>query len=422
MRPRGYSLAGCLAILALVAPFATAQESPPTAPETAIPPEVRAADDALQNLVDKVLTLRLEDDLTTVAEFLTLLPGPTASSPESTAEPEYELRRALLAESQQGPPRRTTGGGIEVDLTLPTARLNEILKSVAAAHLPKEKHARAVLHASTGPTITATGHYIPDGRPRDNRPGWRHCASDQIAQTRTAVQFDVHRRLLDRLTAMRIAGNDRLRALVARFPRLRDALTRRVDAIPLGEPTFERIGVCRLSLSITPDQLRTLVEAAIGDSKEDVPLEIIQAPDLSGTKPIVIDGFAVPPPYLPPISRTQPLAEPGRPDWAGRVLNVRATAAAPPGITDAQARRDLAVKAARVEAARLLWLDLEKLPLASGTLGDRLAGHPRLRETVAAIDALFLPTSSPVFDADNRATVTLGVRLEPVWQIIRNLK
>lgn len=438
MQPRGHSpwsiafafppkrpvvlLALALAALAFPAPAALAQESRPADAETAITPDVRAADDCLQNLVDQVLTLRLEDDLTTVAEFLTLLPGQTAGATGSTAQPEYELRRALLAESQQGPPRRTTGGGVELDLTLPTTRLNEILKSVAAAHLPKEKHARAVVQSSAGPTITATGRYIPDGRPRDSRPGWRHCAPDQIAQTRTAAQLDVHRRLLDRLANIRIGGNDSLRAVIARFPRFRDALTRRVDAVPLGEPTFDRIGVCRLSVSITPDQMRALVQGAIDDANEDLPAELTQADELAGSKSIVIEGFAVPPPYIPPASRTRPIAEPGRPDWADRVLNVRATAAAPPGVADPQARRDQALKAARLEAARLLWLDIEKLPLTSGTIADRLAGHPRMRETIAAIDALFLPTSSPTFDTDDRATISVGVRLEPVWQIIRNLK
>lgn len=412
----------CLVTAVFSVPFAAAQEPPVALTEASTPPEARAADDAFQNLVDRVLALRLEDDLTTVAEFLTLLPGASPATTEAAGRLEYELRRALLAECQTGSPRRLAGGGVEIDLWLSAPRLEEILKSLAAAQLPKEKHARVALHASCGPAVTATGCYLPDGRARDPRPGWRHCAPDQIAQTRAAVHLDVHRRLLDHLAGTRLAGNDRLRAVMARFPQFRDALLRRVDAVPLGEPTFERLGVCRLSLALSSAQLRDLVRSATADSKEDLPPEVAQLTDLAETNAVVIEGYAVPPPYVAPLARTRPLAEPGRPPWAERVLNVRAAGSAPPGVTDPQSRRDLALKAARLEAARLLWLDIEKLPLASGTLGDHLAGHPRMREAVAAIDALLVPTSSPVFDAAGRATVTLGVRLEPVWQIVRNLK
>lgn len=399
-----------------------AQEPPAPLGTPVIAPETRAADDAFQNLVDKVLTLRLEDDLTTLAEFLVLLPATNATSTDASARTEHDLRQALLAECQQGAPRRTTGGGIELDVMLSPARIEEILKTLAIARLPKEMHARVALHASSGPVVTATGRYIPDGRPRDARPGWRHCAPDQIAQTRTAVHSDVHRRLFDLVAGLRLTGGERLRAVMAQSAAFRAALLRRVDAVPLGEPTFDRVGVCRLALNLSADQLRELVQAAIADAQADLPAELAQAITLADVGNVAIEGFAVPPPQVSPPARTQRLAEPGRPDWVARVLNVRATGAAPTGVTDPQLRRELALKTARMEAARLLWLDLERLPLPTGTLGDRLAAHPRMAEAIASIDALLVPTSSPVYDEAGRVTITLGVRLEPVWQIVRNLK
>ena len=45
-----------------------------------------------------------------------------------------------------------------------------------------------------------------------------------------------------------------------------------------------------------------------------------------------------------------------------------------------------------------------------------------MHEAVAAIDALLVPTSSPVFDPDGHATVTLGLSLDSLWKTVRDLK
>src|SRR5690606_19132316 len=150
------------------------------------PPAVRAGDDAFQNLMDKVLALRLEDGKTTVAELMILPAGFGSASIDPTGLAERKLREEILARHQNSAPRPTAGGGVEVDAWLSTADLSEILREVVAVHLPKVDRSRLNFHASVGPMVTATGRYVPDGRPRDNRPGWRHCTPEQMDQTRTA--------------------------------------------------------------------------------------------------------------------------------------------------------------------------------------------------------------------------------------------
>ncbi|HOB76649.1 MAG TPA: hypothetical protein PKG54_19235 [Phycisphaerae bacterium] len=404
----------CLVVLALAIP-APAQQPPTAEPEPAVTPALRAADDAFQNLVDKVLSLRFEDGRTTVAEAL-LPRSPAGNVSEPADAVERALRQKLLEEYQRSALRPTLGGGVEVDAWLSTVRLNEILRSVL-------KLPGLTLHTGTGPTVTATGRYVPDGRPRDHRPGWRQCSPEQIVQTRDAAQLDVRRRLFNRIALMRLEGDQRIRELLVRFPRFREALARRVDAVPLGDPTFEPIGVCRLRLTISRDEVRALVQAAAAESRErELPAGLADLSDPLGEAPIVIQGFAVPPPYVPPPTRSKPLADPNRPEWADGLRSAKGTGIAPPGVQDEQTRRTLALKAARIEAARLLWLEIEKLPLSGGTVGDLLAGHPRAGQIAAQIDMRMVPVSSPSFDADGRATVTLGISLESLWTIVRDLR
>lgn len=403
----------CLVALALAVPAAPQQ--PVARPEPVITPAVRAADDAFQNLVDKILSLRFEEGRATVAEAL--LPRTPAGN---VAEPadliERALRQKLLAEYQRSAPRPTLGGGVEVDAWLSTVQLNEILRG--ALNLPGLK-----LHAGAGPTVTATGRYVPDGRPRDSRPGWRQCSPEQIVQTRDAAQQDVRRRLLDRIALMRLEGDERMRAVLSRFPRFREALARQVDTVALGDPAFEPDGVCRLRLVISLDDVRALVQGAAALSREpELPGGIADLTDPRGEDPIVIHGFAVPPPYVPPPTRTRLLADPDRPAWADGFRSAKGAGAPPAGAQDERARRDLALKTARIEAARLLWLEIEKLPLRGGTVGDLLAGHPRRAEIAAQIDLRMVPVSSPSFDAAGQATVTLGISLESLWTIVRDLR
>lgn len=426
MNAFGHRLCGAFLAcwLAGLLPAAAAARQPASAPHgPAIPAEVRAADDAFHNLVDKVLSLRLEDGRLRIAEVL--LPRNAAGGLSQPVDPTAEraLRLALLNDYQRGAPRPTAGGGVEVDAWLSTARLNDMLRDIAAVHLPRLNRARLVLGPGAGPTVTATGWYVPDGRPRDDRPGWRHCPPEQIVQTRDAARFDVRQRLLDRIGSMRLQNDELLRAVLTRFPAFRDALIRQVETVPLRDPIFEPTGVCQLRLTITRADVLALVQAAAARSREpELPAGLADLTDPRRDDPIVIDGFAVPPPYTPPPTRTRLLAEPDRPEWADRTLSQKGTGAPPPGAQGEQARRDLALKAARMDAARLLWLDIEKLPLGTGTVGDILAGQPRSREIAAEIDKLMVPMSSPAFDDQGQATVALGLRLEPLWRIVRDLR
>lgn len=410
----------CAALLMPVAPTAAADA--PAVPAT---PEQRAGDEAFHQFVDKVLTLRLGDGRISVAQMITLpVSAGAAGGLDLSATIERDLRTALLTQHQRGAPRPTAGGGVEVDAWLPASRVGEIIIAVAAAHLPQVDRARIALSPTTGPSITATGRYLPDGRPRDNRPGWRHCTADQIAQTRAAADLDLRRHLMNRVGDFQMPGGERLRVILAHYPRFRDALTRRIARLPAQEPVFEPTGVCRLALSVSLEALYAELQAAASESKEPLPAGAVRAFDPISRNPLVAEGFALPPPESPPLPapRAKAPVDPGRPAWTERFVTAQATGHPPPNTADARARRDLATRAARLEATRTLWQEIEKLPIASGTVGDRIEGHPRAREAVASIEALIIPVSDPAYAEDGSATLTLGIPLDRVWRIVRELR
>jgi hypothetical protein len=409
-----------------VASRAAAQDSTPPPADGDVPPEARAGDDAFQRFLDAVLALRLSDGRATVATLLAASDlMPTRPDGGGAGRAERELRRILLEQAHRGAPSVLGSGGVEIDLWLPTARLAEILQELAAG-LAGVDRSRVALDAKIGPSVTATGVFVPDGRPRDDRPGWRHCTPEQIAQARAAAEFDLRRHILARLADLRPPGGRPLREMMAARPRLRDALAGRVQALRPGVPMYEPTGVCRVVFSITRKTAADLLREAAAESREALP-DADRMAEALPAGPVILEGLAVPPPESPSTAlagtrraaATAPAADAQRPAWAERFLRVQAAGRLPPGVGDEALRRDLAARAARVEAERLLWLEIEKLPLGSGTVGDRLAGSPGIHETAAAIDALIIPVANPVFAADGTVSVVMGIRLESVWDVLR---
>lgn len=398
------------------------QQAPTTAPATTISAEDRAGDDAFQRFVDEVLGLRLSEGRMTVAALLAI-PETHRSGSDAPAAgiPERELRRILLSRCQRGGLRPSTGGGVEVEVWLPTPQVSEILQQLAA-RLPQINSARVVLHAEVGPSVTGTGHYLPDGRARDPRPGWRHCTQEQITQTILAAELDLRQRLLAMIADLHTPGGKSLRLYLAERPRWREAIARRVQAVRPGEAMLEPTGVCRVSVAIARKDLAALLQAAANDSQER---ELPAVDPLVTSLPaeaLLIEGLAVPPPTpMLSVSTTTAPADPGRPEWAGGFRKARATGLPPPGLADESLRREIATRAARLEAGRLLWMEIESLPLESGTVGDRLAGHPQVARAAAAIDTLFIPMSNAEIAPDGSVTLTVGVRLEAVWDVLRSL-
>ncbi len=83
------------------------------------------------------------------------------------------------------------------------------------------------------------------------------------------------------------------------------------------------------------------------------------------------------------------------------------------------ARKELAIQAARIEAERLLWIELEKLALPNGqALGEYLARRPDCKQIAKAINAATITLSQPSVNDKGTATITLGLPLEVVWQIV----
>ena len=407
---RSKAYTACCVLLILATPVVSA--SPSTQPaDQLVTLEQRAHDAAFQELIDEVMRLPLTTGRSVA--------GVLAPSPEA----DRALRRAILTEHERGRSRSSRDGGVEVDVWIPASRLSRILCDVIDQHLPNVIDQERTISDATGPAVVATGRVSDDLEPRSDRPGWWHCTARQVDLARRAAEIDLRRRLKDWTRALRLPGAQTLGQLFSEHPRFRDAVLRRLEALPLPEPNYEPTGVCQQRLKLSqPDMIQLLARAAI-ESAETIRVDFSTLMGAAFDDPVTIQGYSVAPPNIVSDFGPDTHADQGRPAWADEFLSARSIGNPPSGVADAQTRRELAAKAASIEAVRKLWIDIEKLPLPEGdTLSLRLKHDPALASELAAIDDAIFPLATPIYSDDDSATVNLGLRLETVWRIVRSLQ
>jgi hypothetical protein len=223
------------------------------------------------------------------------------------------------------------------------------------------------------------------------------------------------------ISKWRLSAAQTLENVWAQRPDYRLAVEKRTEVLPLGEPAFEPTGLCRVTTRFQRADVVKLLTSAAEACSEPINSDLASAIDPDGKESLVLEGLAVAPPYTPQRRPAEEKERAGRPDWADRVLSVQVTGQAPAHVTDATERSRMAVLAATVEAKRQLWLQIEKLPLPSGTtVGDVLV-KDKASPAIASINDAFTLEAAPNPDNASQASVTLGIPLEAVWQALADL-
>jgi len=394
------------AVLCLALPVA-AQTA--TRPSAVVAAEQCAADAAFQKLVDTVLALRLADE-TTVAELWASLPAA-----------EQALRQRLLVQRALGKAHRAADGAVEVDASIQVSAVNKILQDLAAKSLPDRQSASLAVRPGDRALVAATGRWQGPPPARPGPAGWRHCDAGQLDQVAAAARIDARQHLMATIGKWRLSAAQTLENVWAQRPDFRQAVEKRTEVLPLGEPAFEPAGLCRLASRFQRADVVKLLTSAAEACSEPINSDLASAIDPDGKESLALEGLAVAPPYAPQRKPAEEKDHAGRPDWADRVLTVQVTGQAPAHLTEAAERSRMATLAATVEAKRQLWLQIEKLPLPSGaTVGDVLAAG-KAPPAIAAISDAFTLEAAPSPDNPSQATVTLGIPLEAVWQALADL-
>ena len=375
--------------------------APASAP-AAVHPVDQARDDAVQRLIDAALSLRVSDGQT--------VSGWLAAQPAA----EIELRRALVRQAEFGPDR-TTSSSIQIEARI---SMDSLSRTLEALPLPIAAAQRPHLVSAPGETaVQAAGRGSRDGTARDPRPGWRHCGPAEIELVRKAAGADCRQRLYAQLARMPLPGHQSLGQLARARPGFQKAVHQRLSALRLTEAQFDPAGICVVSTTLAGSQGPALLAEAARDAEETWPPEYSAMADGFLAQPLLIYGYAL----APPGGRTQAVVAEGtgpQPDWADRFIKATGSAPAPVGAAANPAGRELALQAARIDALRQLWLELESLDLpGGGTSAGRLAGAegPRI---AAAIDAAVFPLASPSFNPDGTASAALSLHLHSVWQAL----
>lgn len=405
--PLRTTLGGMLCFFIAVASIA-AHENPTTtrasdAPVKPVLPAGQATDDGLARLFDSVCGLQVisGNASRTVAALLAFVP-----------QAELELRRAIYAERQVGRPREIHPGLIAVDVSIPTDRLDTVFRTTLAATGFDASDVR--LHPSAGPAIFTTGYALIDGQPRDARPGWRHCTHHDISLSHKAAQHSLRQRVLAALHRMRLSNGQTVGQFSRRHPRISTLLRRQLENRIGGEPALESNGICRLTCTLSPSQMTSMISRAIQDAALESNEEL--KPELP-TESLALEAWAVTPPRDP--SQAAPMPYSPRPDWATGAISKTVAAAGPADEPDTVFRDQLAVTAARAEAQRQLWMELEQLPMPDGRcVGEAIAARQDRLNVVRMLHGAVFVMSTPSIDERGVATMTLGIQREAVWQIV----
>lgn len=422
-----HQLITCLMAPALLVSTARlyAEEAPTTGPAgEMVTLEQRAGDAAFQNLIDSILDLPCGSRRKLSTEL--------AISPET----DRRLREAVLFAHRKSDGRRIDEEGVQVQATIPTQRLAQIVQQLAAGDPLLDKN-RMAPQSDPATELTAAGRAFPDGAPRDDRPGWRHCAPQQIAMAEQAAAADLREKLLVQLATLRIGNSRTVGQVFTTSARFRSEVANRVSALPLEPGILEATGLCHcrltLNFSQVSEMLRSAARSALSRQEPDANLQTVLSADLridglaaeQGSPPLTVDGYGVAPESTAAVrtGRVSPKwgsGGAGRPRWADRTITAKGIARTQQE-SGVPAAGSQAAQAARIEALRQLWIEVERLPIpAGGTVGASLEKDPRRAERVAAIEKQMTPVGKPSWADDGGASVTLGLDLGEVWRILAN--
>jgi hypothetical protein len=127
----------------------------------------------------------------------------------------------------------------------------------------------------------------------------------------------------------------------------------------------------------------------------------------------------VPSAYLPPRRRGQEAQAPG---WADRFLVVQGGGRAPADVLDPAARQLWAERAARIDASRQLWMQIEGLPLPSGeTVGIRVSNDRQAARALADLDRFVAAGWSFIETEGGTTSVPVGIHLRIVWRMLSSV-
>ncbi len=393
-----------------------AAATPPV--RAAASPVDRASDQATAELVEQVLAARVA-----AGGALRTIGSLVAATPQA----EIALRQALREAMETSPPRRLPDGRFEVDARLAAARLVEALRKVLSEHAADAAPESIALAAGSPATFAVSAVAGPGDASRPRPRGWRHCHDRQIDLAVRAATVDARGRLARQIAALQ-AGPLLLGSLAADAPQAARTLAGRIDALPADPPVFEPAGVCRTRVRLSGEGLADLLATLAGQAPEPWAgrLRNLRLPE--GRSELVAEGFAVAPPGALPgevaVDEAPDSSAAGReaPEWVGRTLTARAVGRAPPGVDDPAEARELAVRAARIEARRRLWLQVDSLPLDGGrTIGSFLEDHPEAAAALAVLDRRIEPIGDPSRLSDGDWAVALGLRLDEIWKVLEPL-
>lgn len=408
---RGMVRVAWIALFFAFAGLAWGQVSNAPAPTAASEPENRsvtladrAADDGLQKLLDEVAGLPV------ISQGVSQpIAGLLAFAPEA----ELEFRRLVAGAVQTGRPRQTKSGATAVEVSIPTSRLNELLATALAKHFDAHRSQEVSIASSAGPAVVITGLAVDDGVARDDHPGWRHCTAKDINESLKAAEYDVRQQLIAKLQRVPMSTGQTFGQLARQEPRVAHALAAQAERIVGKYPVFDASGTCVLACTITAEQLTNLVGMAVREAG----LEAHGIRPLGKMESLTVRGLAVAVPQTAPPS--SPVARGPRPEWAGQTRSKTASAAGATNEPDAAARNELAIRAARVEAQRQLWVEIEQLALPGGrTVADAILASPDRQALIQTINEAIFVMSKAAVDNNGVATITLAIQLEKVWQAV----
>lgn len=400
-------------LLALTLGGSLAAQTSPTA-KPKISDSQRAVDDALDRLFYEAGQLRL-----TTGQTLDDLLARSAGD-------ERSVRLAIAERHQVWRTNRQTRGEFELDTWMPISKISDVLGRIVQQRL-KDRSIQtpfAVSWArSTPPAVLATGRYLPATGATAAQAGWRHCTTWQIDMARAAAAVDAQAAMLERLAHCRVGENGLLGFLLQRDSRFRAALAQRLRQVKLSEAVLEPAGICRVCATLDQTEIPGLLLQAAEETDGRIRPEMVrlsEASTASAPASLTADGFSVAPPvpsmFAPP-SRRSPEAP--RPEWADRFLVIQGTGKAPADVGDEVAKRTWAERAARIEANRYLWMQIEDLPLSDNeTIASRLSNTPKATSLLTNIDKFITAAGSPMQAEDGTVTVSLGIHLYTVWRTV----
>lgn len=407
------SLSGLAALTALLAPAACGQ-APPSAPDAATTrPAVpwcqrRAESQALALLEDRMLSLPMIEGHT-VRDWIA-----------DRALVELALWRAVHARRQvELTPRPgdricrvTTSVGV-ADAAREWARLllADSLVSVTELETIRQWSLRAGSGRLSGVGLGDSGARPPATPPP---PGWEHLPAEAVTLAVRGARVDAAALVLTQARRLRLGASQSLGDVLDLFPLFEDAVRVRLGEHLSGEPVFEPFAVCRFPAVVARGDLIEVLTLAAADARRSSELPHIdfgRLTDPTWRGPISVEGFGTPPPVHLAWPDGSPHLE--TPTWADELLTATGEArVARPG-----AEAD-AVAAARIDAIRVMWSQVDELVLPDGRrVGPLIAAHPELADALASLEPRMQDAVPPVV-RNGTAAVKITLPLALLWEAL----